>query len=50
MGVDHAPDQGLGGDDGEGADADADEGESGHAGAPTADLREDDGVSDKAQV
>ncbi len=48
--VDHAPDERLGGDDGEGADADADKGQARHAGCPAADLGEDDGVRDEAEV
>jgi len=50
VGVDHAPDEGLGGDDGEGTDADADEGQARDARGPAADLGEDDGVGDEAEV
>ena len=50
MGVDHAADEGFGGDDDEGADADAGEGETGDGGRPAADLGEDEGVGDEAEV
>lgn len=50
VGVDQAAEEGFAGDDEEGADADAGEGEAGDAGGPAAELGEDDGVGDEAEV